>query len=111
MTVPASSQLAGSDGSTLDGDQLTEEGGRVVAPVSANAAGVVLTPAAVRKVWELIQQEGRGGLRLRVAVQPGGCSGMRYQLFFDDRLLDGDERFVFPVNPEPAHMDESGNDE
>ena len=25
-----------------------------------------------------------------VAVQPGGCSGLRYQLFFDDRSLDGD---------------------
>ena len=27
---------------------------------------------------------------LRVAVQPGGCSGLRYQLFFDERSLDGD---------------------
>jgi glycerate 2-kinase len=27
---------------------------------------------------------------LRVAVQPGGCSGLRYQLFFDERTLDGD---------------------
>ncbi|MCU1601701.1 MAG: uncharacterized protein JWO22_2410, partial [Frankiales bacterium] len=24
------------------------------------------------------------------AVQPGGCSGLRYQLFFDERSLDGD---------------------
>jgi iron-sulfur cluster assembly accessory protein len=23
-------------------------------------------------------------------VQPGGCSGLRYQLFFDERQLDGD---------------------
>ena len=30
----------------------------------------------------------RGGLR--VSVQPGGCSGLRYQLFFDERTLDGD---------------------
>jgi iron-sulfur cluster assembly accessory protein len=29
-------------------------------------------------------------LALRVAVQPGGCSGLRYQLFFDERQLDGD---------------------
>ena len=27
---------------------------------------------------------------MRVAVQPGGCSGLRYQLFFDDRSMDGD---------------------
>ena len=32
----------------------------------------------------------RDDLRLRVAVQPGGCSGLRYQLYFDDRSLDGD---------------------
>ena len=30
-----------------------------------------------------------------VAVQPGGCSGLRYQLFFDERLVDGDKIFVF----------------
>ncbi|HEU5108503.1 MAG TPA: iron-sulfur cluster assembly accessory protein, partial [Micromonosporaceae bacterium] len=23
-------------------------------------------------------------------VQPGGCAGLRYNLFFDDRALDGD---------------------
>lgn len=23
-------------------------------------------------------------------MQPGGCAGLRYQLFFDDRTLDGD---------------------
>ena len=27
---------------------------------------------------------------LRVAVQPGGCAGLRYNLFFDDRQLEGD---------------------
>ena len=29
-------------------------------------------------------------MHLRIAVQPGGCSGLRYQLFFDERSLDGD---------------------
>ena len=33
---------------------------------------------------------GRDDLRLRIAVQPGGCSGLIYQLYFDDRVLDGD---------------------
>ena len=28
--------------------------------------------------------------RLRVGVQPGGCSGLIYQLYFDERTLDGD---------------------
>lgn len=52
--------------------------------------GVLLTDAAAGKVRALLEQEGRDDLALRVAVQPGGCSGLRYQLFFDDRSLDGD---------------------
>ena len=38
----------------------------------------------------LLAQEGRDDLRLRLAVQPGGCSGLIYQLYFDERTLDGD---------------------
>ena len=52
--------------------------------------GVILTDVAAQKVKALIEQEGRDDLRLRIAVQPGGCSGLRYQLFFDERSLDGD---------------------
>ncbi|EYT48554.1 iron-sulfur cluster insertion protein ErpA [Brachybacterium muris] len=54
------------------------------------AHGVTLTPVAVNKVNALLQQEGRDDLRLRIAVQPGGCSGLIYQLYFDERLMDGD---------------------
>ncbi len=59
--------------------------------VTPSAVGVGLTDAAAEKVKALIAQEGRDDLRLRVAVQPGGCSGLRYQLFFDERALDGDK--------------------
>jgi iron-sulfur cluster assembly accessory protein len=52
--------------------------------------GLVLTDVAAEKVKSLLEQEGRDDLALRVAVQPGGCSGMVYQLFFDERTLDGD---------------------
>ncbi|WP_345218744.1 iron-sulfur cluster assembly accessory protein [Georgenia halophila] len=52
--------------------------------------GVVLTDVAAGKVRTLLEQEGRDDLRLRVAVQPGGCSGLIYQLYFDERVLDGD---------------------
>jgi iron-sulfur cluster assembly accessory protein len=51
---------------------------------------VILTDFAATKVKALLEQEGRDDLRLRIAVQPGGCSGLRYQLFFDERSLDGD---------------------
>ena len=51
---------------------------------------IALTEVAAEKVRALLDQEGRDDLRLRVAVQPGGCSGLQYQLFFDERSLDGD---------------------
>jgi iron-sulfur cluster assembly accessory protein len=54
------------------------------------AGGIILTNVAAGKVRSLLEQEGRDDLALRVAVQPGGCSGLRYQLFFDERALDGD---------------------
>jgi iron-sulfur cluster assembly accessory protein len=56
----------------------------------APAHGVLLTDLAAGKVRSLLEQEGRDDLRLRVGVQPGGCSGLIYQLYFDERSLDGD---------------------
>ena len=57
---------------------------------TAAAHQVGLTDAARDKVHSLLTQEGRDDLRLRIAVQPGGCSGLIYQLFFDERLLEND---------------------
>jgi iron-sulfur cluster assembly accessory protein len=65
----------------------------------ATATTVLLTEAATAKVRTLLEQEGRDDLRLRVAVQPGGCSGLRYQLFFDERTLDGDDVIDFDGVP------------
>src|SRR5690625_7650631 len=64
-------------------------------PQAAPAEGlptheVNLTDIAAGKVRDLLEQEGRPDLRLRIAVQPGGCSGLIYQLYFDARVLDGD---------------------
>src|SRR5260221_8614095 len=56
----------------------------------ANTQGILLTDAGAVKVGSLLEQEGRDDLRLRIAVQPGGCSGLRYQLYFDERQIDGD---------------------
>ncbi|MDF3340912.1 MULTISPECIES: HesB/IscA family protein [Mycobacteriaceae] len=52
--------------------------------------GATLSDAAATKAKALLDQEGRDDLALRIAVQPGGCAGLRYNLFFDDRTLDGD---------------------
>jgi iron-sulfur cluster assembly accessory protein len=53
--------------------------------------GINVSDTAATKVRTLLEQEGRDDLALRIAVQPGGCSGLRYQLFFDERTLDGDQ--------------------
>ena len=59
--------------------------------VTSKEEPIVLTEGAAEKVKDLMSREEEpDGLALRVAVQPGGCSGMRYALFFDDRELEGD---------------------
>ena len=58
--------------------------------VDIKTTSITLSDVAASKVAALLAQEGRDDLNLRVAVQPGGCSGLRYQLFFDNRELEGD---------------------
>lgn len=53
-------------------------------------SGVILSEPAAAKVRSLLQQEGREDLQLRIQVEPGGCSGLVYQLYFDERRLPGD---------------------
>ena len=56
-----------------------------------------LSDTAATKVKELLQREApeQNGLALRVAVQPGGCSGLRYALYFDDQIKDTDQTAEF----------------
>jgi len=54
------------------------------------AHGVTLSETAAAKAKALLERDGSSEMVLRIAVQPGGCSGLRYELFFDDRSLDGD---------------------
>ncbi len=51
---------------------------------------IQLTENAAGKVKELLDQEGRQDIALRVAVQPGGCSGLRYAMYLDDQLGEQD---------------------
>lgn len=70
---------------------------------TAPAQTISITASAAAKVTELLDREISAApeehegkeYSLRVAVQPGGCAGLRYALYFDDRQLDDDivERF------------------
>jgi iron-sulfur cluster assembly accessory protein len=51
---------------------------------------ISLSLAAAGKVRELVEQEGQADVVLRVAVQPGGCSGLRYAMYLDDKTGDTD---------------------
>ncbi|MDR1799691.1 MAG: iron-sulfur cluster assembly accessory protein, partial [Bifidobacteriaceae bacterium] len=61
--------------------------------------GVSLTPAAAAKVKELLARETNPALRLRLAVAPGGCAGLMYDLGFDDQELAGDAVVEFEGVP------------
>ena len=51
---------------------------------------IALTDTATVKVAELMAAEDSPELYLRVAVRPGGCSGMSYEMFFDTEKADDD---------------------
>lgn len=51
---------------------------------------ITLTDTASTKVKELMEAEGQPDLFLRVAVRPGGCSGLSYDMFFDTERADDD---------------------
>jgi iron-sulfur cluster assembly accessory protein len=72
------------------GGPLTTGANQMTVQDDVTAQGVILTEVAAAKVSTLLGQEDRDDLRLRIAVQPGGCSGLRYQLYFDEREIDGD---------------------
>ncbi|MGB5168929.1 MAG: iron-sulfur cluster assembly accessory protein [Acidimicrobiia bacterium] len=51
---------------------------------------VALTDAATEKVRELLAAEGDETLALRLGARPGGCSGYRYDMYFDAGVADTD---------------------
>ena len=64
---------------------------------------IKLTEKAVKKVKELISQEGAKEQGLRVGIAPGGCSGFSYDLTFDeqkenDKVMEYDGLKVFVDN-------------
>ena len=47
---------------------------------------------AVKKVKELIEEEGTPELKLRVFVSGGGCSGMQYGFTFEESVNEDDTK-------------------
>lgn len=53
-------------------------------------APILFTDSAAAKVADLIAEEGNPGLKLRVFVQGGGCSGFQYGFTFDEITNEDD---------------------
>lgn len=51
---------------------------------------LLFTDSAASKVRELIEEEGNPGLKLRVFVTGGGCSGFQYGFTFDEEVNEDD---------------------
>ncbi len=52
---------------------------------------VTLTETAAKKIEELRLEEGKPDWGLRVRLVGGGCSGMSYELGWEDQVSAGDE--------------------
>src|SRR6185295_7069745 len=51
---------------------------------------LVFSDSAANKVKQLIEEEGNPGLKLRVFVTGGGCSGFQYGFTFDEDINEDD---------------------
>lgn len=57
---------------------------------ATEASPLIFTDSAASKVKELIDEEGTPGLKLRVFVTGGGCSGFQYGFTFDENVNEDD---------------------
>lgn len=54
---------------------------------------ITVTDTAKKQAIRLMEDEGKDGYFIRVGVQGGGCSGLMYQLTFDNEEKEGDKAF------------------
>lgn len=56
---------------------------------------ITISENALKKVQELMEQDNMGDdYFIRVSVKGGGCSGLSYDLDFDNKSKDGDKEFL-----------------
>lgn len=55
---------------------------------------IKVTDTAKKQAIRLMEDEGKDGYFIRVGVEGGGCSGLMYQLTFDNTEKEGDKEFM-----------------
>ena len=61
-----------------------------MAEIKARPGPFSVTENAARRIGAILAKEQQGGLKLRISVSGGGCSGFQYGFALDDRDEDGD---------------------
>ncbi|WP_100373905.1 HesB/IscA family protein [Bacillus sp. FJAT-45037] len=64
---------------------------------------ITLTEAAVSQIKEMMKAEDQEGLKLRVGVKGGGCSGLSYGMGFDTEKTEEDT--LLEINGLPILID------
>lgn len=54
---------------------------------------IKVTDSAKKQAITLMDEDEKDGLFIRVGVEGGGCSGLMYQLKFDNELSENDKQF------------------
>lgn len=54
---------------------------------------IKVSESAKKQAIRLMEDEGKVNAFIRVGVKGGGCSGLTYQLTFDDQMQDQDKSF------------------
>ena len=54
---------------------------------------ITVTDIAKKQAIRLMEDDGKDGFFIRVGVEGGGCSGLMYQLIFDNERKEGDSSF------------------
>jgi iron-sulfur cluster insertion protein len=61
-----------------------------MAEIKARPDPFQVSERAARRIGEILASEGQPGLKLRISVSGGGCSGFQYGFALDDHDEDGD---------------------
>ena len=54
---------------------------------------IKVTENAKFQAKQLMEEDGKAGFFIRVGVKGGGCSGLMYELTFDNEIKDSDKSF------------------
>ena len=54
---------------------------------------IKVTDSAKNKAIDLMKEDGKAGFFIRVGVKGGGCSGLMYELTFDNEINESDKSF------------------